>query len=96
MVISYAGGVQVKLMNDSMKFYSFVPDTVKHKIVVNTYADTLHKYQFTYSLQKPDVMLLSGKWKQDSLHIRLRRLDHTQFLLLRRGFHWVNEFPFNR
>ncbi|CAN5364811.1 hypothetical protein BH09BAC6_BH09BAC6_26160 [soil metagenome] len=96
MVINFAGNVQVKLMNDSMKFYSFVPDTVKHKVVVHTFADTLHKYQFTYTLQKPDVMLLSGKWKQDSLHIRLRRLDHTKFLLLRRGFRWISEYPYNR
>jgi hypothetical protein len=25
-----------------------------------------------------------------------RRVDHTQFLLISRGFHWVQEFPFNR
>jgi hypothetical protein len=96
LIISYPGNAAVKLMNDSMKYYSFKPDTVKHKIVVNIYADTLHKYTFTYVLQKPDIMALSGKWKQDSLQIRLRRLDEKKFLLLNRSFHWVNEYPLNR
>jgi hypothetical protein len=95
-IISRAGGVQIKLMNDSNKFYSLVPDTVKHKIVLNTYADTVHKFAFTYVMKKPDIMLLSGKWEQDSLHLKLRKLDTKHFLLLNRGFHWVNEYPLNR
>jgi hypothetical protein len=95
-VSQYAGNASIKLMNDSTKYYSFVPDTVKHKIVVNTYADTLHKFTFTYKMIKPDMMLLSGKWKQDSLHIRLHKLDANNFFLLKRGFHWVNEYPMNR
>jgi hypothetical protein len=26
----------------------------------------------------------------------LKRYNEKEFLLMRRGFHWVNEFPFNR
>ena len=32
----------------------------------------------------------------DSLHMQLRRVDHTKFLLVSRGYRWINEFPFNR
>lgn len=32
----------------------------------------------------------------DSLHLVLRRVDHTTLPLLSRGFHWVQQFPFNR
>jgi len=96
MTISYAEGVQIKLMNDSMKFYAFKPDTIKHKIIAYTYADTSHKFSLNYTVQKPDVMLLSGKWKKDSVHIKLRKLDPNKFKLVSRGFHWVNEYPLNR
>jgi len=27
---------------------------------------------------------------------RLRRSNERKFLLTDRGFHWINEFPFNR
>jgi DoxX len=90
------GYLQVNKMNDSTTYYSFKPDTIKHKIVISTFADTVHKFIFTYSIQKPGIMLLNGKWEQDSIHLRLRKLDPKNFLLLKRGFHWVNEFPFNR
>ena len=95
-VSGYPGYAQVIYMNDSSKYLSFKPDTIKHKIVINTFADTIHKFTFTYALQKPGIMALNGKWKQDSLHIRLRSFDPKNFFLLKRGFHWVNEYPLNR
>ncbi|SHM50361.1 hypothetical protein [Mucilaginibacter sp. OK098] len=96
LMISYADNAQIKFMNDSMKYYSFKPDTIKHTITASTYADTLHKFNLTYTLQKPDLMILKGAWKKDSVSIRLRKMDPKNFPLLKRGFHWVNEFPFNK
>src|SRR6201992_1111696 len=94
--ISYAEGIQIKMMNDSMKFYAFKPDTVKHKIIAYTYADTVHKFSLNYTVQKPGVLLVAGKWKKDSVNIKLRKLDAGKFKLTSRGFHWVNEYPYNR
>jgi len=93
---SFEGNARIKMMNDSMKNYSIKVDTVKHTITANTYADTVHKFQLKYALQKPDIMTLTGVWKKDSVNIRLHKLDPKTFLLLNRGFHWVNETPFNR
>jgi len=96
MIVSYPGGAQVKLMNDSTKFYAFKPDTIKHKITAYTYADTTHKYNLTYAMQSPDILLLAGKWGKDTVHIRLRKLNPAKSRLISRGFHWVNEYPLNR
>jgi hypothetical protein len=30
------------------------------------------------------------------IHAKLRRQPDDKFLLINRGFHWVNEVPFNR
>jgi hypothetical protein len=30
------------------------------------------------------------------VHMQLKLLDRKTFLLVSRGFHWVQEFPFNR
>ena len=32
----------------------------------------------------------------DGKSIRLRQIDASKFLLLSRGFYWINEIPFNR
>jgi hypothetical protein len=96
LVIGYANGAQIKFMNDSSKFLSFKIDTQAHSIVINTYTDTLQKYDFAYTKPKPGVLLLNGKWQQDSLKIKFNRFDEKQFLLMRRGFHWINEQPFNK
>jgi hypothetical protein len=73
-----------------------MPDTIKHSIKINLSADTLHKYTFTYSKRKDGVLLLSGTWKNDSLKMKLKLVDTKKFLLIKRGFHWVNEHPLNK
>lgn len=95
-MISYEGGAQIKLMNDSTKRFSFKPDVKKHTIVANTYADTVNKYHLTYATPAPDVLILKGNWKKDSINVTLRKIDATKFRLISRGFHWVNEQPYNR
>lgn len=95
LLIPYTDGAQVRYMNDSSKYLSFVPDTVHHTFKVYTYADTLHKYVFNYRVKK-DTLILSGKWKKDSLDIVLKRFDEKKFRLLSRGFHWINEQAYNR
>jgi len=95
-VSQYEGYVQINFMNDSLKYFVIKTDTIKHTITFNTMADTVHKNHFTYTLQKPGVLILNGNWKQDSLHIKLHRYNEKDFPLLKRGFHWVNEYPLNR
>lgn len=95
-MISYEGVAQIKLMTDSMKRFSFKPDVKKHTIVANTYADTVNKYHLTYTTPAPDILILKGSWKKDSINVTLRKIDATKFRLVSRGFHWINELPYNR
>ena len=50
------------------------------------------------SPQQPDAdhLVLQGTLDGDQAMLRLKRLDASSFLLVNRGFHWVNEAPFNR
>jgi hypothetical protein len=54
------------------------------------------KYRFNYRFPKKDSLILVGALKKDSLEIRLKLYDWQNFLLVHRGFHWINEYPFNR
>ncbi len=41
-------------------------------------------------------LTLDGHLGHDQIHIESTLLDCQSFLLVSRGFHWVQEFPFNR
>jgi len=47
---------------------------------------------YKWSLPDPDHVLLKGDYGE----IRLRKIDLSKILLTSRGFHWINELPFNR
>ncbi len=38
----------------------------------------------------------TGSFKGKQVHIKLQRITRNDFLLVNRGFRWVNEIPFNR
>lgn len=45
---------------------------------------------------EPNVVVLARTVEGKEIAIRLRRVDENQYLLRTRGFHWVQEYPFNR
>jgi uncharacterized membrane protein YphA (DoxX/SURF4 family) len=85
----------VKMMNDSIRRYNFLVDTSKKTVSAFFDTDTLHKAEFHY-YQDTAWLNLEGKLRDDSLHIRLKKYDVQSFRLVNRGFHWINEYPFNR
>ena len=41
-------------------------------------------------------LMLAGRMGADSVEVALRRRPESSYLLVNRGFHWVNESPYNR
>ena len=52
--------------------------------------------KFEFSRPAADRLALSGRWESDSIGVELRRVDESKFLLLNRGFHWIQPYPFFR
>lgn len=52
----------------------------------------------TLAWTRPDAehLLLEGNLADGAVSIRLREIDTSRLLLFSRGFHWINETPFNR
>ncbi len=48
-----------------------------------------------YSEPEPGVLLLTGPFEDSRITVRMRKQEEDP-LLTGRGFHWVNEFPYNR
>jgi hypothetical protein len=60
------------------------------KVVLNK-LDTL-----VWSRPDPSRLTLKGNLDGSPISVELRQIDPAKFLLVNRGFHWINEFPFNR
>lgn len=51
---------------------------------------------FRYVRKDPEHLTLEGKVGQETLSMQIERFDAGKMLLVSRGFHWINETPFNR
>ena len=96
LMVSYPGFAFIKMMNDTTKGFAFNVDTATKKIEMFSYKDTAKKSNFVYSLPQQNTLLFIGKLNNDSVVIQMKRYDLNNFRLTSRGFHWVNEYPFNR
>ena len=54
------------------------------------------KNVFQYSQPDAGHVVLEGSLGGANLVVGLRQVDVQKFLLVNRGFHWINERPFNR
>lgn len=86
----------VRRMDRSVRSYTLSPkqgqaDTFFIIAKQGAKADTI-----TCTWATPDELVLEGSLERVAVTIRLRRIDQEDFLLLKRGFNWVNEVPFNR
>jgi hypothetical protein len=50
----------------------------------------------TYEQVNPELITLAGTFNGSEMTARLHRSKERTFLLTDRGFHWINEAPFNR
>ncbi|HZN40287.1 MAG TPA: hypothetical protein VFD82_15880 [Planctomycetota bacterium] len=48
------------------------------------------------AVAEPALLVLEGTYNGAAITVRLRELRGDSFLLRNRGFHWINEYPFNR
>lgn len=89
-MVSFPTAIGVRTNED--KVLSFPAEYDRDHSVV-----TLNKQdRLEYSNPDTDHVELKGSLNNSPVTIRLRRIDTSKFLLLSRGFHWINEMPFNR
>ena len=52
--------------------------------------------ELNFQRPAPNLLVLDGILAGHTVHINLQLVDHKKFLILNRGFHWVQEYPLNR
>jgi hypothetical protein len=83
-------------MNDSRKRYNVELDPRKRTIELSPRLEPNVKHTLSYKRSSPGALTLEGTFERQRVRAELRRVPEPAFLLLTRGFHWINEYPFNR
>jgi hypothetical protein len=97
-VLSYPKVLSVRDMKDSLQRFPIIDfDSTKHfiKFLTNpndtTYISTLHYYK-----SQGGQIELIGNVGRDSVFIKAYLIEQEKYLIFNRGFHWINEKPFNK
>jgi predicted DCC family thiol-disulfide oxidoreductase YuxK len=98
--VGISGGYQrigIQRRDGSTKRYRYEIDQSKQQLKLTFGApgaagkQPVEEMTFQYSQPNPEELRLSGPFQ-----VVLKKLPEQRSLLLNRGFHWVNEFPYNR
>jgi uncharacterized membrane protein YphA (DoxX/SURF4 family) len=95
-IVEYAGFASIKQLNDRSVRLVFEVDTSSKTIITHERADTINKYSLKYKLLNDTTLQLNGIYKKDTINYVLGKVNLKSFRLINRGFHWVNEYPYNR
>ena len=93
-VVQFPGNLALRMMDDSPRFYQMKVDEAQNRITLS--AGTREAGALTYSRPDADHLTLQGTLHDQKVDIRMRKIDASKFLLVNRGFNWINERPFNR
>ena len=88
------GTMAVQLMSDSRMRY--VLNLNKGVMTLGKRDDAQWKTTFSYAQPNPGLLTLEGTLDGRKIRARLHLEKPPKFLLTTRGFHWINERPFNR
>jgi hypothetical protein len=90
------GRISFQRMDASLVSYSLKTDTTAQTLTLSKQDDKAWSATFTYTQPSPDRLIVNGSIDKRTIQMDLKREDHTTMRLLSRGFHWIQENPFNR
>lgn len=66
------------------------------KFTLSKFSDPKWSATFSYELQEPEKLELKGRMDEKSIVASLKRAPDKTYELMSRGFHWIQELPYNR
>src|SRR5262249_49169401 len=78
------------------KNFALKLDPQKRTLTLGKRDDPKWSSVLTFDQPQADQMTLSGQFDGHQIIAKIKRVDPGSYLLNSRGFHWINEYPFNR
>jgi len=82
--------------DDTYTGYGAAIDVNHNTLALTKPADKKWAAHFTFARPAKDRLTLDGEMDGHTVHIEFRLFDRNRFLLVSRGFHWIQEYPLNR
>ena len=95
-ILPFRGVMAVQLMDASRRPFSLALDQDKKLLTLSKFQEKTWEGDFSYQETAPGSLELDGKLDGHHIHAKLHREEESKFLLVSRGFHWINEYPYNR
>ncbi|HET6324765.1 MAG TPA: hypothetical protein VFG04_08700 [Planctomycetaceae bacterium] len=77
-------------------YYLLTWDPTEKKITLADFRKPEWTATFNYDLPQPDKLKLQGSMDGKAINATLKRTPAKQYELTTRGFHWIQELPYNR
>jgi len=95
LTIHVSGRLHVRDANGERASFRSTYDESKHTLKLSS-PQSKQEGEFTYSQLDPQHLTLRGSLNGNQVVADFHRFDESRLLLTSRGFHWINEDPFNR
>jgi hypothetical protein len=95
-IFDYPQTIAIQAMSDSRSRYMLAMDEDNNTLTLTKRDDPAWKSEFAFERAEVGMLTLEGTFAGSKVRVRLRRTGADSFLLMNRGFHWINEYPFNR
>jgi uncharacterized membrane protein YphA (DoxX/SURF4 family) len=91
----YAGEMKYQRMDDAFGIYLAAVDMDSHMIELRRYGNSGQSSTLAIALLDGDRLRMSGVLEGQGVAITLRKVDTSDLPLKGRGFHWVQDYPYN-
>lgn len=96
MIFSYPRFMSIQQMDDSRVGYRVAVDEKKKTLTMTKRNEPNWRTRFSYRQIEPGLLAVEGTMDGQKMQAKIRRVEESKFLLVSRGFNWINEYPFNR
>jgi hypothetical protein len=95
-IFDFPSAMAFQRMDDSFVRYGAAINVNDNTLALTKASDKNWKANFTFQRLAQDQLILDGNMDSHKIHMQLRLVDRSKFLLINRGFHWIAEYPVNR
>jgi uncharacterized membrane protein YphA (DoxX/SURF4 family) len=100
MMVGTRGRLGVRFMNDTAQRFSMEDEPEKKAFTLSPTSfpgeKSSEKFTLTWSQPDPEHLVVEGSFQSAAIQVRLKKIDESKFLLVNRGFNWIQEYPFGR
>jgi len=95
-IFDFPNNMSFQRMDDSFTGFNTAIDVQNNSLALTKATDKNWRANFAIERKSPEQLILDGTMDDHKVRMQLRLVSRDSFLLVNRGFHWVQEVPLNR